>query len=229
MHRNKMERKRSLFFGAQSFPSVIEVKEDLPVGARIVHLSATDSDSGFNGKLVYVISGGDAESRFIVDMESGWLLIYSPLDRETTDHYTLNITVYDLGIPQKSSSRLLDVKILDANDNSPRFLQDSYSVEISESTPVGTEIIQVDSTDKDQGDNGNVKYSILGGTDHFAINELTGVVTVTKPLDRELHPVHVLKITARDQAAHEPQLVIDSTFEGFCAISGRLLFYVLEP
>uniref|UniRef100_A0A4W6EXE5 FAT atypical cadherin 1a n=1 Tax=Lates calcarifer TaxID=8187 RepID=A0A4W6EXE5_LATCA len=192
---------------AESFPSVIEVKEDLPVGARIVHLSATDSDSGFNGKLVYVISGGDTESRFIVDMETGWLLVYSPLDRETTDHYTLNITVYDLGIPQKSSSRLLDVKILDANDNSPQFLQDSYSVEISESTPVGTEIIQVDSTDKDQGDNGVIRYSILGGTDHFAINEETGVVTVTKPLDRELHPVYILKIAARDQAVSEPQLV----------------------
>ncbi|CAB1447694.1 unnamed protein product [Pleuronectes platessa] len=192
---------------AESFPSAIDVKEDLPVGARIVHLSATDSDSGFNGKLVYVISGGDTESRFIVDMETGWLLVYSPLDRETTDHYTLNITVYDLGIPQKSSSRLLDVKILDANDNSPQFLQDSYSVEISESTPVGTEIIQVDSTDKDQGDNGVVEYSIFGGTDDFAINKATGVVTVMKPLDRELHPVYVLKITAHDQAVNEPQLV----------------------
>ncbi|XP_017260678.1 protocadherin Fat 1a isoform X3 [Kryptolebias marmoratus] len=190
-----------------SFPGVIEVKEDLPVGARIVHLSATDSDSGFNGKLVYVISGGDTESHFIVDMETGWLLVYSPLDRETTDHYTLNITVYDLGIPQKSSSRLLDVKILDANDNSPQFLQDFYSVEISENTPVGTEIIQVDSTDKDRGDNGIVAYSILGGTDHFAINETTGVVTVTKPLDREHYPFYVLKIVARDQAVSEPQLV----------------------
>lgn len=192
---------------AESFPSVIEVKEDLPVEARIVHLSATDSDSGFNGKVVYVISGGDTESRFMVDMETGWLLVYSPLDKETTDHYTLNITVYDLGIPQKSSSRLLDVKILDANDNSPKFLQDSYSVEISESTPVGTEIIQVDATDKDQGENGIVKYSILGGTDHFAINEESGVVTVTKPLDRELHPIYILKIAARDQAVNEPQLV----------------------
>lgn len=190
-----------------SFPNVIEIKEDLPVGARIVHLSATDSDSGFNGKLVYVISGGDTESRFIVDMETGWLQVYSPLDRETTDSYTLNITVYDLGIPQKSSSRLLGVKILDSNDNSPQFLQDSYSVQISESTPVGTQIIQVDSSDKDQGDNGVVKYSILGGTDHFMINEQTGVVTVTKPLDRELLPVFILKIEARDQAVAEPQLV----------------------
>ena len=192
---------------AESFPSAIEVKEDLHIGARVVHLSATDTDSGFNGKLVYVISGGDTESRFIVDMESGWLLVNAPLDRETTDHYTLNVTVYDLGIPQKSSSRLLDVKILDANDNSPQFLQDSYSVEISENTPVGTEIIQVDSTDKDLGDNGIVKYSILGGTDHFAINEDTGLVTVKKQLDRESLPIYVLKVAARDQAAAEPQLV----------------------
>ncbi|XP_076001621.1 protocadherin Fat 1a isoform X2 [Genypterus blacodes] len=192
---------------AESFPSVIEVKEDLPVGARIVHLSATDSDSGFNGKLVYVISGGDTESRFIVEMDTGWLMVSSPLDRETTDHYTLNVTVYDLGIPQKSSSRLLDVKVSDANDNSPQFLQDSYSVEISENTAIGTEIIQVDSTDKDQGENGVIRYSILAGTDHFAINDETGVVIVTKHLDREAGPVYVLKIAARDQAVNEPQLV----------------------
>ncbi|XP_019899394.2 protocadherin Fat 1a isoform X4 [Esox lucius] len=191
----------------ESFPSVIEVKEDLQVGARIVHLSASDMDSGFNGKLVYVISGGDTESRFIVEMNTGWLLVHAPLDRETTDHYTLNITVYDLGIPQKSSSRLLDVKILDANDNSPQFLKDAYSVEISENTSVGTEIIQVDSTDKDQGDNGVVRYSIVADTDQFAIDELTGVVTVKRLLDREVHPVYVLKIAARDQAIDEPQLV----------------------
>ncbi|TRY88064.1 hypothetical protein DNTS_000043 [Danionella cerebrum] len=192
---------------AETFPSLIEVKEDLPVGARIIHLSATDSDSGFNGKLVYVISGGDAESRFIVDMESGWLKVFAPLDRETTDHYTLNITVYDLGIPQKSSSRLLDVKILDANDNSPQFLQEAYSVEISESTNVGTEIIQVEAKDKDLGQNGVIRYSIMADTDHFAIDTETGIVTVKKPLDREAKPSFVLKIAAHDQATSEPRLV----------------------
>nr|AAO15696.1 protocadherin [Danio rerio] len=191
---------------ADTFPSVIEVKEDLPVGARIVHLSASDSDSGFNGKLVYVISGGDAESRFIIDMDSGWLKVFAPLDRETTDHYTLNITVYDL-VPQKSSSRLLDVKILDANDNGPQFLKETYSVEISESSTVGTEVIQVEAKDKDLGDNGVVRYSILADTDQFAIDTETGIVTVKKPLDREVQPVFVLKIAARDQATAEPQLV----------------------
>ncbi|XP_076869832.1 protocadherin Fat 1a isoform X3 [Brachyhypopomus gauderio] len=192
---------------AESFPSVVEVKEDLPVGARIVHLSASDSDSGFNGKLVYVISGGDTESRFVVDMNDGWLKVYAPLDRETTDHYTLNVTVYDLGIPQKSSSRLLDVKVTDANDNSPQFLQDSYSVEISENMAVGMEIIQVVATDKDLGDNGVVRYSILADTDQFSIDEETGIVKVKKPLDREVQSDFLLRIAARDQATVEPQLV----------------------
>uniref|UniRef100_A0A8B9HJS1 FAT atypical cadherin 1a n=1 Tax=Astyanax mexicanus TaxID=7994 RepID=A0A8B9HJS1_ASTMX len=192
---------------ADSFPSVVEVKEDLPVGARIVHLSASDADSGFNGKLVYVISGGDTESRFVVDMDDGWLKVFAPLDREKADHYTLNVTVYDLGLPQKSSSRLLDVKVTDANDNSPQFLQDSYSVEMSENTAVGTEIIQVEAKDKDLGDNSVIKYSILADTDQFAIDEETGVVTVKKPLDREAQPAFVLRIAARDQATAEPQLV----------------------
>ncbi|XP_063075464.1 protocadherin Fat 1a isoform X1 [Engraulis encrasicolus] len=190
-----------------SFPSVIEVREDLPVGARIVHLSASDADSGFNGKLVYVISGGDSESRFVVEMDTGWLQVYEPLDRETKDHYTLNITVYDLGIPQKSSSRLLDVKILDTNDNVPQFLKDSYSVETSESTAIGTEIIRVEAKDKDLGDNGLVRYSILADTSQFAIDEETGVVSVKKSLDRETHPSFTLRIAAHDQASSEPQLV----------------------
>ncbi|KAG9335984.1 hypothetical protein JZ751_003383 [Albula glossodonta] len=192
---------------AESFPSAIEVKEDLPVGARVILISASDADSGFNGKLVYVISGGDTESRFVIEMDTGWLQVYAPLDRETTDHYTLNITVYDLGIPQKSSSRLLDVNILDANDNCPEFLQDSYSVEISESTEVGAAIIQVEATDKDLGANGEVRYSLVADMDQFSINEQTGVVKVKKELDRELHPVYVLKIAARDQAVDEPQLI----------------------
>ncbi|XP_048851790.1 protocadherin Fat 1a isoform X3 [Brienomyrus brachyistius] len=196
-----------------SFPSVIKIREDLPVGARLVLMNASDADSGFNGKLVYVISGGNAESRFIIDMETGWLQVYAPLDRETSDHYTINVTVYDLGIPQKSSSRLLDVNILDANDNSPVFLQDSYSIEISENTAPGTDIIQVEATDKDLGANGEVRYSLVADTGHFAINEQTGVVKVKSPLDRETHPVYTLKIAAQDQASDEPQLITTVTLK----------------
>ncbi|KAJ8416520.1 hypothetical protein AAFF_G00358080 [Aldrovandia affinis] len=189
------------------FPRIIDVKEDLPVGARVALIGATDPDSGFNGKLVFVISGGDTESRFVIEMDTGWIKVFSPLDRETTSHYTLNITVYDLGIPQKSISRLLDVNVLDSNDNGPEFLQDSYSVVIGEDAAVGTDIIQVEATDKDFGVNGKVRYSLVANTDQFAINGETGVVKVKSPLDREVHPVFVLKVAACDQATDEPQLI----------------------
>ncbi|XP_043545771.1 protocadherin Fat 1a isoform X3 [Chiloscyllium plagiosum] len=189
-----------------SFPSVIEIKEDKPVGTNLLLINVTDLDNGFNGKLVHVISGGDPDSRFIVDLETGWLKVFTPLDREKTDHYTLNITVYDLGIPQRSAWRLLDVNILDANDNSPEFLQDMYFEEVSENQEVGSEIIQLEATDQDLGTNGEIKYSLLTGTDVFAIDSATGIVKVIGLLDREKDPVYLLKIEARDQAKQEPQL-----------------------
>jgi protocadherin Fat 1/2/3 len=189
-----------------TLPVGIEVKENHPVGSSMIFMNATDLDSGFNGKLVYAISGGNEDSCFIIDIETGMLKILSPLDRETADRYTLNITVYDLGIPQKAAWRLLDITVLDTNDNPPEFLQEHYFVEVSEDKDINSEIIQVEATDKDLGSNGHVTYSILTDTDKFAIDSMTGVVKIVQPLDRELQPVHYLKIEARDQAKEEPQL-----------------------
>ncbi|XP_015744320.1 protocadherin Fat 1 isoform X1 [Python bivittatus] len=189
-----------------NLPRTIEVKEDQPVDSTIILLNAADLDTGFNGKLVYAISGGNNDSSFIVGMETGMLKILSPLDREVRDKYTLNITVYDLGIPQKSDWRLLDIRVLDANDNPPEFLQDSYFVDISENKDLNTEIIQIEAIDKDLGTNGEVRYSILTDTNKFSIDSVTGIVTVLGPLDREVQAVYFLKIEARDQAKEAPQL-----------------------
>ncbi|XP_066489067.1 protocadherin Fat 1 isoform X4 [Tiliqua scincoides] len=189
-----------------NLPSRVEVKEDRFVGSNIVHLNATDLDTGFNGKLVYAISEGNNDSKFIIGMETGMLKIFSPLDREVKYKYTLNITVYDLGIPQKSDWRLLDITVLDANDNCPEFLQESYFVHVSENTDLNAEIIQIEAFDSDLGSNGEVRYSFLTDTNKFSIDSVTGVVKVVGPLDREIQPVHFLKIEARDQAEEEAQL-----------------------
>ncbi|XP_051506018.1 protocadherin Fat 1-like [Myxocyprinus asiaticus] len=191
----------------ESTPTVIEVKENLPIGTSIALLGAADSDSGFNGKLLFVISGGDFDSCFTIESDTGWLKLYEPLDREITDHYTLNITVYDLGLPQKSSSHMLDINILDVNDNSPEFLQQEYSVDITEDTAVGTDIIQLEAKDRDLGVNGIVKYLLLTKTDKFSLNEKTGIVTVKSPLDREANPSFVLKVAAYDKATDESKMV----------------------
>ncbi|XP_048698630.2 protocadherin Fat 3 isoform X5 [Caretta caretta] len=184
----------------KSFPSDVAVREDFPVGASILKIKAYDADSGFNGKVVYTISDGNTDSCFNIDMETGLLKVLMPMDREKTDLYLLNITIYDLGDPQKSTWRLLTVTVEDANDNRPVFLQDSYSVNILESMSIGTEMIQVEARDKDLGSSGEVTYSILTDTQQFAINISTGVVYVADQLDRELKANYTLKIEARDKA-----------------------------
>ncbi|KAM4653660.1 protocadherin Fat 2 [Amazona ochrocephala] len=181
------------------FPRSIDITETVPINSTIADLSATDPDTGFNGKLVYVISDGNDDSCFTIDLELGLLQILSPLDHERTSFYILNITVYDLGTPQKSSWKLLAVNVLDTNDNTPKFPQGAYWVAIPEHVATGTTIAQLKAEDADTDDNGRVKYSLLTPTDKFAINSVTGEVTVTGALDRELWPCYVLKIEARDQ------------------------------
>ncbi|XP_074840113.1 protocadherin Fat 3 isoform X2 [Carettochelys insculpta] len=189
----------------KSFPSDVTVREDLPVGASILKIKAYDVDSGFNGKVIYTISDGNTDSCFNIDMETGVLKVLMPMDREKTELYILNITIYDLGNPQKSAWRLLTVTIEDANDNCPVFLQDGYSVNILESTSIGTEIIQVEARDKDLGASGEVTYSVLTDTQHFAINSSTGVVYVADQLDRESKANYTLKIEARDKSENGHQ------------------------
>ncbi|NWX47495.1 FAT2 protein, partial [Steatornis caripensis] len=189
-----------------SFPRSIDIIETVPINSTVADLSAIDPDTGFNGKLVYVISDGNDDSCFTIDLELGLLQVLSPLDHERTSFYILNITVYDLGTPQKSSWKLLAVNVLDTNDNTPKFLQGAYWVAIPEHVATGTTIAQLKAEDADTDDNGKIKYSVLTPTDKFAINSVTGEVTVTGVLDRELWPCYMLKIEARDQPQRGYQL-----------------------
>uniref|UniRef100_A0A9J8BR52 FAT atypical cadherin 3a n=1 Tax=Cyprinus carpio carpio TaxID=630221 RepID=A0A9J8BR52_CYPCA len=190
----------------KSFPTDITVREDVQVGTSVFEVKAFDGDTGFNGQLLYAIADGNTDSCFTIGILNGVISIFLPLDRERTDRYLLNITLYDLGQPQRSSWRLLTVYIADANDNAPQFLQDGgYQARIPENTPIGTEVIQVEATDKDQGLNGEIQYSLLTSTSQFGINSSSGIVYVAGQLDREFVPFFILKVEARDRAERVAQ------------------------
>ncbi|KAM3849026.1 protocadherin Fat 2 [Vipera latastei] len=189
-----------------TFPRSIDILETTPVNSTIAQLTAIDSDAGFNGKVVFVISSGNEESCFDIDTETGLLLVLSPLDHERTSFYVLNITVYDLGTPQKSTWKLLAVNVLDANDNAPTFLQGTYLITIPEDVRMGTTLAVLTANDADTNDNGRVKYSFLAHSDKFAINSVTGEVVVTATLDREREPQYILKVEAIDQPQKGHQL-----------------------
>ncbi|XP_056297999.1 protocadherin Fat 3a isoform X3 [Pseudoliparis swirei] len=185
----------------KAFPTDIAVQEDLKTGSSVFKVNAYDGDTGFNGQILYSISDGNTDSCFIIDMETGLISVFLPMDREKRDSYLLNLTIYDLGLPQKTAWRLLTVYIVDANDNAPQFLQEGgYRIIISENTAIGTGVIQVEATDKDLGPNGEIVYSVLTSTSQFGINCTNGIVYVAGQLDREFVSAFNLKIEARDKA-----------------------------
>ncbi|KAK3521773.1 hypothetical protein QTP70_018306, partial [Hemibagrus guttatus] len=184
----------------ESFPSDIVVREDLPVGSTVIKVNAIDKDTGFNSRILHVISDGNTDSCFNIDMETGVISIYQPLDRERSDRYLLNISIYDMGLRQRSNWRLLTVNINDVNDNSPQFSLESYTAVVTENTAIGTKVIQIIASDIDLDRNGEIFYTILTSTPLFAINSATGWVYVSGQLDRESLSDITLKIEARDKA-----------------------------
>lgn len=146
----------------------------------------------------YGISDGDNDSLFRIDLETGELKVIGFLDRERESEYLLNVTVYDLGKPQKSISRLLPITVLDENDCYPVFEKSLASLHVSESARNGTIIFRFNASDKDEGLNGKVTYRLITETSQFTIDRETGVLSISAPLDREKQDVYELRVRAID-------------------------------
>ncbi|KAL6080931.1 hypothetical protein STEG23_001955, partial [Scotinomys teguina] len=188
------------------FPQSIDILEQVPINTPLARLAATDPDAGFHGSLVYVIADGNEEGCFDIELETGLLTVAAALDYETTSFYVLNVTVFDLGTPQRSSWKLLTVTVKDWNDNPPRFPPGGYQLTISEDTEVGTTIAELKTEDADSEDNRRVRYTLLTPTEKFSLHPLTGELVVTGHLDRESKPQYILKVEARDQPMKGHQL-----------------------
>ncbi len=71
------------------------------------------------------------------------------LDRETIAEYNLTVTAIDVTRIEMRSRTLVNVRVSDVNDNAPIFANTTYTVDISESMSIGTEVIVVTATDDD--------------------------------------------------------------------------------
>ncbi|CAG2062116.1 unnamed protein product, partial [Timema podura] len=90
------------------------------------------------------------------------------------------------------------VTVLDKNDNPPRFTR-LFSVNVTENADPGAFVIRVTSSDQDIGENANASYILVENPgEKFAIDPLTGNVTVAGPLDRETQDEYLLKVAALD-------------------------------
>ncbi|XP_036616545.1 cadherin-related family member 3-like [Trichosurus vulpecula] len=100
----------------------------------------------------------------------------------------------------ESCTGTITVNIQNVNDEIPVFAHlPDVPINIYENLPLGRELIKLTATDKDIGD--SVHYEFVGTFKGFSINDDSGVITISQPLDYEdpaiLHS-WILKIRAYD-------------------------------
>jgi len=168
-------------------------------------INAFDLDTGINARLRYSIILGNDAGFFEMHDQTGELFLVKEIDLESlsSNVLTLQIQATQLDNALRVANARVEIEVLGINDNPPTFDKPSYTLELSESLPLGTilpEFFKVH--DIDSGPEGNVVGYYLNGSElalsTFAINNVTGAVTLIAPLDYETRKSFDFQIIAID-------------------------------
>lgn len=181
------------------------VPEDTQVPKIVALIRVSDDDSGVNGEVQLEIAKGNELGHFVIEKDqtlSGmyYLKVAHKLNREQISIYNLTLNATDRGYPSKTALQYAYIEVLDINDNSPKFSTNIYTAMISENSPNGSYVLKLNASDPDAGSNGTISYSITSGNDlgWFQIDDKSGLVTTSMPIDREIISSVSITVTAQD-------------------------------
>lgn len=180
------------------------LSELAPPGTFVASITATDEDTGVNAQIYYDFVSGNNKQWFMIDSVSGLITTKAPLDREIQGTIELSISARDGGPNPKWAYTQLKVTILDENDEKPQFSQPHINISLSENTSPHTLVAMLTAADHDQGTNGSVSYSLHSSVEQnypnmFALDALTGQLTIKNKLDRETIAEYEIQVIAKDQ------------------------------
>ncbi|PIK33992.1 putative cadherin-23, partial [Apostichopus japonicus] len=142
----------------------------------------------------------DVMMHFQVNDTTGEITVRVPLDRETNDFFAFTVIAAGETV---SSSTAVWVTVLDANDNTPIFLEFPEDVRIPEDSPTQTVIGEIRTTDLDINQNAQINYVISDGNREGAFtfrrnSDGTASIITTRPLNREFTDEYNITVTAFD-------------------------------
>ncbi|KAI9516941.1 Cadherin EGF LAG seven-pass G-type receptor 1 [Dissostichus eleginoides] len=175
------------------------VLEDAPVRTSVLQISASDRDSGPNGRLSYTFQDGDdGDGDFFIESSSGIIRTSRKLDRENVPVYNLKAYAVDRGVPQLKAAVPIHVVVQDINDNAPVFEKDELFIDVEENSPVGSVVARISATDPDEGTNAQIMYQIVEGNNPevFQLDIFNGDLTALIDLDYETKTEYVIVVQA---------------------------------
>ncbi|CAI5652163.1 protocadherin alpha-C2 isoform X1 [Oreochromis niloticus] len=186
----------------------LEVSESAVPGSRFHIEGAQDADDGSNSVKQYRLSPSEHLTLDSIKAFSNnkqiELILKKSFDREQMPSHQLILTAMDGGTPQRTGTAKINVRVLDANDNSPTFDSSVYKVKLSENSPKGALVIKLNATDPDDGLNGEVFYSFSSYTPErvrqmFSMDTDTGEIRVKNNIDYEETNSYEMYIQAMDK------------------------------
>uniref|UniRef100_A0A8D0YUK6 Protocadherin-15 n=1 Tax=Sus scrofa TaxID=9823 RepID=A0A8D0YUK6_PIG len=202
------ENNQSPYFTMPSYQGYI--LESAPVGATIsdslnlttpLRIVALDKDIEDTKDPELHLFLNDYTSVFTVTQTgiTRYLTLLQPVDREEQQIYTFSITAFD-GV-QESEPVIVNIRVMDANDNTPTFPEISYDVYVYTDMNPGDSVIQLTAVDADEGSNGEITYEILvGAQGDFIINKTTGLITIAPGVELIVGRTYALTVQAADNA-----------------------------
>uniref|UniRef100_A0A674NUT0 Protocadherin 1 gamma 32 n=1 Tax=Takifugu rubripes TaxID=31033 RepID=A0A674NUT0_TAKRU len=147
-----------------------------------------------------VDSTGNRKRYCDISLSSGDLIVADKIDRESLCGEKPSCVIKrDLVLENPLELLPFSLHVLDINDNSPQFNEESVKIEIQESAVRGARFVIEEAHDDDIGQNSVQQYS-LEKNDHFilATNGNTLELVLDKELDREKQHELNLQLTALD-------------------------------
>ncbi|XP_031713633.1 protocadherin-20 isoform X2 [Anarrhichthys ocellatus] len=175
----------------------LEVEENNQPGMSLLRVSASDADSGYNGRVTYRLDK-HTSTIFNIAPETGQLSVSAVLDREQQGVYNLTVFAQDSGSPPLESVATVSIRVLDHNDNAPVFLTPHFIFFIREDVPPFAQVGGVGVTDPDEGENGNTELHVVNSSGPFVVDNTDGTLRTTNNLDRETDDRYELYLLASD-------------------------------
>lgn len=175
--------------------------ENSPSRSFVYKVTATDIDSPKYAVIQYKILGGTGAEHFDIELNTGVIFSKISFDYEEAEKYTLDIVAAnpDSNPPMLGITKV-EIHITGVNEFYPKFIQPVFHLDVSESAEVGTSVGLVQATDQDAGEDGRVYYLFVGSSNDrgFSIGAETGIISVSRRLDRETQNRVVLAVMAKN-------------------------------
>ncbi|KAF7653776.1 hypothetical protein LDENG_00078740, partial [Lucifuga dentata] len=193
----------------------VSLRENSPVGTKVVQVNATDLDDGLNGEVVYSFGSnvnGNLRKLFDIDEKTGEVTVKGLIDFEVKNRYEIDIKASDKGnIPLKTDKSVI-INVTDLNDNTPEIEVTSFFNAVPEDSKPGTTIALISVSDLDSGLNGKVVCFIRENVPFTLTPSLQDnmySLVIKSVVDREHQSHYDVTVVAKD--AGDPALSSEKT------------------